>query len=194
MTITAMSLLRDAIATVAGQRTSGNGAVSPADIDALLHAAAAVLAQPPECRSSSRPRRRDTDLDPRVPQIVCHDERAGGRQVAAQGEHAEDAPAAAEIGWEDLEPGVIVRYEHASRARRLAGKRPLVRRGRVRNVYPPSEVRHGQISITVLNKDGTPNKRLPVHSLYGLDFVAGIEHPEPVPAGTGTTRTGGKPT
>lgn len=94
------------------------------------------------------------------------------------------------IAWEDIRPGAIISYEHVSRARRLAGKRLLVRRGRVERVLPPPQVRDGQIAIIVLNKDGSPNASLGRINLYGLTFVVAVEQPAPA---TGSNPSGGAP-
>jgi hypothetical protein len=79
------------------------------------------------------------------------------------------------ITWADLEVGKIIRYEHRNRSQRLAGRRPVVRLGRLEAVYPPAEKRHAQISITVLNKDRTPNRSLGRISIYSLDDVLSVE-------------------
>jgi hypothetical protein len=82
-----MDLLRAAVDTVTWQRNSGNGCVSSADIDALLDAASSVLPPLPACEvcgSTSRPRRRSADPDPRVPQVVCRDMQACGSDATAE--------------------------------------------------------------------------------------------------------------
>lgn len=81
----------------------------------------------------------------------------------------------ATITWDELKPGRIIRYQHLSRARRLAGKPLTVRRGRIENVLPPPQVRDGQTTITVLNNDGSTNARLGRISLYGLDRILSVE-------------------
>lgn len=79
------------------------------------------------------------------------------------------------VNWDEITPGAIVRYQHLSRARRLAGKPLTIRTGRVENVYPPETgVRHGQITVSALNKDGTVNKALRWFSV-GIDFIVSVE-------------------
>jgi hypothetical protein len=64
------------------------------------------------------------------------------------------------VTWADLEVGKIVRYEHLSRAKRLAGQPLTVRRGRLVWVTKPAPGFHGQITVEVLNKDGSVNAGL----------------------------------
>jgi hypothetical protein len=82
------------------------------------------------------------------------------------------------VTWDDIRPGVIIRYEHLSRARRLANKPLTIRRGRVERVLPPPQVRDGQTTVTVLNKDGSVNAALGQISIYGLWQIVAIEQPD----------------
>ena len=78
------------------------------------------------------------------------------------------------VTWDDVKPGAIIRYQHLSRARRLAGKPLTVRTGRIENVYPPEPgVRRGQIVVSALNKDGTVNDRLGRFTV-GIDFIVSV--------------------
>jgi hypothetical protein len=78
------------------------------------------------------------------------------------------------ITLDDLRPGTIVWYRHVSRARRLAGKALLIRRGRVEQVLP--NVGEGQVTVTVLNKDGSPHAKLGRITLhYAIDFIVSVE-------------------
>lgn len=89
-----------------------------------------------------------------------------------------DRPASTEphnVTWGDLQVGSIVRYQHLSRARRLAGKPLVVKRARVVLVAPPTEKRFGQLTVAVLNKDGTEHARLGRVSVFALRFVVSIE-------------------
>ena len=79
------------------------------------------------------------------------------------------------ITWADLKVGSVVRYQHLNRARRLAGQSLVIRRGRVERVIPPPQIRDGQTTITILNKDGSTNARLGQINLYGLDLIVSVE-------------------
>lgn len=78
------------------------------------------------------------------------------------------------VTWDDLAPGKIIRYQHVSRARRLAGKPLTVRTARVENVYPPEPgKRVGQITVSAINKDGTVNARLGRFTV-DIDFIISV--------------------
>lgn len=87
----------------------------------------------------------------------------------------EPAKQTVSVTWDDIKEGRVVRYEHVSRARRLAGKPLVVRRGRIEAVYPPGPRRQGWITLTVLTKDGKTHAGLGRTHLYDLDFIVGLE-------------------
>lgn len=69
------------------------------------------------------------------------------------------------VPWSELTPGRIIRYRHvARRYGKLAGRPLVVRRGKIVAAYP--NTRDGQVSITVLNRDGSPNKALGNTSVF----------------------------
>lgn len=116
-------------------------------------------------------------------------------QLADSTQGREQAPQAGgevpmTVSWDDLKPGAIIRYQHVSRARRLAGKPLVIRRGRVDKVYSPVPgVRQGQITLTPLNKDGSPNASLRNRTnLYDLAFVVSVDQAAPA---TGAQPAGG---
>jgi putative hydrolase of HD superfamily len=79
------------------------------------------------------------------------------------------------VAWDDLTPGVVVRYYHHSRARRLAGRSMLIRRARIDQVYPTINYGRGQINLTVLNKDGSPNRSLQHRVYVTRDQIVSVE-------------------
>ncbi len=80
------------------------------------------------------------------------------------------------VSWGDLKAGQIIRYEHRNRSQRLAGRPAAIRRARIRDVFPPIPgQRRGQVSILVLNKDGSVRARNAYDSLYELDAIVSIE-------------------
>jgi hypothetical protein len=80
---------------------------------------------------------------------------------------------AQQVSWDDIKPGVIIRYRHLSKERRLSGAPLVVRRARVERVN--RRVHRGQITIVTLNKNGSVHGRIRRGYLYGLDFIESVE-------------------
>jgi hypothetical protein len=87
-----------------------------------------------------------------------------------------------EIDPTQLQPGRIVRYRHHSRARRLANKPMLTRRARVERFVPEINYGRGQVSITVLNADGSENSALGRITIFP-DEITAVEAVSPADQG-----------
>ncbi|GGM22786.1 hypothetical protein GCM10007977_024980 [Dactylosporangium sucinum] len=178
MTPADIDRLRAAIAAVAQERNSGDGAVSLGHVDALLDAAAAVLPQPTGtcelCGTAGVAVRIGTDPDPRVPQLVCRDLAACARRCEADEDagmpgrtytHPDVLTAGVRDGWADPETDPT-RIDWAPRQAaaaipfRVLDGRPVNPRERTGIRYGRNELGHwgerlaADALVTVTDQDG----------------------------------------